>query len=263
MKVLFLGNSHTFYNDMPQIFANMCKERGKDVEVAMQAHPGVTYGWHYSQFTELRFALMYGGFDYIVMQQAAHSPCPEKEETLRDGKMIIDLARKCGVTPIQTMPWAEKRDPDHQKGMYDIYNTLSKEYGVKLTVAGNVFEDVFYNHPEINMYWNDGEHASPYGSYTIAMAAYAAIFGESVKGLAPDSYYTYQVSDERWAKVQEGFARAAKDPDNTELAAKARAFYKETISAVTDKDKAFFALDPEKAATLQDLVDKFNKEING
>ena len=29
MKVLFLGNSHTFYNDMPQIFADICKERGK------------------------------------------------------------------------------------------------------------------------------------------------------------------------------------------------------------------------------------------
>ena len=74
MKVLFLGNSHTFYNDMPQIFADICKERGKDVEVAMQAHPGVTYGWHYQQLTELRFALLHGGFDYMVMQQAAHSP---------------------------------------------------------------------------------------------------------------------------------------------------------------------------------------------
>ena len=29
MKVLFLGNSHTYFNDMPQIFANLCKARGK------------------------------------------------------------------------------------------------------------------------------------------------------------------------------------------------------------------------------------------
>ena len=101
MKVLFLGNSHTFYNDMPQIFANICRERGRDVEVAMQAHPGVTYGWHWKQLTELRFALMYGGFDYMVMQQAAHSPCPGREETLADAGRIIELARQCGVTPIQ------------------------------------------------------------------------------------------------------------------------------------------------------------------
>ena len=130
MKVLFLGNSHTFYNDMPQIFADICKERGKDVEVAMQAHPGVTYGWHYQQLTELRFALIHGGFDYMVMQQAAHSPCPSKEETLEDAGRIIALARQCGVIPIQTMPWAEKRDPDHQKGMYDILHTQNKQYDV-------------------------------------------------------------------------------------------------------------------------------------
>ena len=94
MKVLFLGNSHTFFNDMPQIFKNICAEKGKDVEVGMLAHPGVTYGWHYKQFTDLRFALMWGGYDYIVMQQAAHSPCPEKEETLADGEKIIELARE-------------------------------------------------------------------------------------------------------------------------------------------------------------------------
>ena len=258
MKVLFIGNSHTFYNDMPQIFKNICDEKGKDVEVAMQAFGGKTYGWHYGQMTELRFALMHGGFDYIIMQQAAHSPCPAKEETLADGGKIIELARKCGVTPIQTMPWAEKRDPDHQKGMYDIYNTLSEMYGVKLAYAGNVFEDVFYNHPEIDMYWKDGEHASPYGSYTIAMSVYAAIFGESVKGLAPNSYNTYPVTDEGWAAIKDAFAALGKDPNNAELQAKASALYKENVSVVMDKEEAFFALDPEKAAILQELVDKYS-----
>ena len=258
MKVLFIGNSHTFYNDMPQIFKNICDEKGKDVEVAMQAFGGKTYGWHYGQMTELRFALMHGGFDYIIMQQAAHSPCPAKEETLADGGKIIELARKCGVTPIQTMPWAEKRDPDHQKGMYDIYNTLSEMYGVKLAYAGNVFEDVFYNHPEIDMYWKDGEHASPYGSYTIAMSVYAAIFGESVKGLAPNSYNTYPVTDEGWAAIKDAFAALGKDPNNAELQAKASALYKENVSVVMDKEEAFIPLDPEKAAVLQELVDKYS-----
>ena len=257
MKVLFIGNSHTYYNDMPQIFADMCKERGKDVEVAMQAHPGVTYGWHFGQHTELRFALIHGNFDYVVMQQAAHSPCPAKEETLTDGKKIIELARANGVTPIQTMPWAEKRDPDHQKGMYDIYNTLSEETGIKLTVAGNVFEEVFYNYPDIDLYWKDGEHASPYGSYVIAMAAYAAIFGESVKGLAPESYETFPVSDETWAEITAKRAELAKDPGNRELAAETRAFYKRRVKSVDNKADAKVVLDAEKAAKLQELVDKF------
>ena len=257
MKVLFLGNSHTYYNDMPQIFAEMCKERGKNVEVTMQAHPGVTYGWHFSQHTELRFALVHGGFDYIVMQQAAHSPCPAKEETLADAKKIIDLARANGVTPIQTMPWAEKRDPAHQAGMYDIYNTLSAETGVKLTMAGNVFEDVFHNHPQINMYWRDGEHASPYGSYTIALAAYAAIFNESVQGLSPNSYETFPVSDSAWEEIQAAAAALREDPENAERKAALKAKYREHIHSVDHAEDARYVLDAEKAAILQKLVDKW------
>ena len=53
-------------------------------------------------------------------------------------------------------------------------------------------------------------------------AAFAAIFGESVKGLKPNSFETYK----------EGFKN------------------------VLDKEEAFYALDPEKAAILQELVDK-------
>ena len=54
-----------------------------------------------------------------------------------------------------------------------------------------------------------------------------------------------------------GFAAAAKEPENTELKAAAWAKYKANVHAVFDKEEAFFALDPEKVATLQGLVDKF------
>ena len=35
-----LGNSHTYYNDMPQLFKEICRERGKTVQVRMPAQPG-------------------------------------------------------------------------------------------------------------------------------------------------------------------------------------------------------------------------------
>ena len=227
MKVLFLGNSHTYFNDMPQIFANLCKERGKDVQVTMQAHPGVTYGWHLNQYTELRFAMIHGEYDYIVMQQAAHSPCPSKAETLADAKKIIALAKANGVTPLQVIPWAEKRDPAHQAQMYDIFNTLCKWENIDSVNVGQVFEEVFVNHPDIDMYWFDGEHASPYGSYAFALSVYAAIFGESVKGLSAQSYLSH--------------------PDYA-------------VTSVDDKAQLTYRLDPDKAATLQNLVDRFHKK---
>ena len=227
MKVLFLGNSHTYFNDMPQIFANLCKARGKDVQVSMQAHPGVTYSWHLNQYTELRFAMVHGGYDYIIMQQAAHNPCPSKAETLADAKKIIALAKANGVTPLQVIPWAEKRDPAHQAQMYDIFNTLCQWENIASVNVGQVFEEVFLHHPQIDMYWFDGEHASPYGSYAFALSVYAAIFGESVQGLPSISYLTHP---------------------------------QYAITSVDDKSQLNYRLDLDKAAVLQNLVDRFNKK---
>ncbi len=45
MRVLFIGNSHTYYNDMPHLFAQICQEKGIDTEVTMLAHGGK--GWDF------------------------------------------------------------------------------------------------------------------------------------------------------------------------------------------------------------------------
>lgn len=257
MKILFLGNSHTYYNDMPQIFANICKERGKDVEVAMQAQSGVTYGWHYKKLIELRFALMHGGYDYIVMQQAAHSPCPSKEETIADGMKIIELARRYGVTPVQTVPWAEKRDPAHQKEMYEIYGELAEKAGVRLNPVGRIFEDIFNNHPEIDMYWIDGEHASEYGSYAAALCTYATIFGESVQGVSYKSYYTYSLPQETWDEIARAYEEAGKHPQDKSLEKKADELWNEKAIPLFDAEEAERILDADKAQIIQKLVDKY------
>ncbi|MDO4459062.1 MAG: hypothetical protein Q4C42_03110 [Clostridia bacterium] len=257
MKVLFLGNSHTYYNDMPHIFENICKEREKNVEVHMQAHPGVTYEWHLSENTELRYAMMYGHYDYIIMQQASHIPCPSKEETHRDAKTIIAMAKDNGVTPIQTMPWAEKDYPEHQATMYDVFCSLHDETGIRLNPVGNVFEDVLSNHPEINMYWLDNRHASAYGSYAAAMCAYATIFGESVQGLSPMSYDTFRVADENWSKIAEARKACNEDPENFSLREKLTELCKEYIKPVMTEAEARVELESDKAEILQKLVDKY------
>ena len=35
MRVLFIGNSHTYFNDMPALFAAFCRQSGVDMEVTM------------------------------------------------------------------------------------------------------------------------------------------------------------------------------------------------------------------------------------
>ena len=80
IRVLFVGNSHTYMNDMPQLFRETCERTtGVPTEVTRLAFSGRHLRWHLSEYFSLRFALLYGGYDYCVIQQAAH-PFPPREE---------------------------------------------------------------------------------------------------------------------------------------------------------------------------------------
>lgn len=35
MRILFIGNSHTYFNDMPYQFAELVRAAGKEVEITM------------------------------------------------------------------------------------------------------------------------------------------------------------------------------------------------------------------------------------
>ncbi|MBQ3062944.1 MAG: hypothetical protein IJD03_04730 [Clostridia bacterium] len=189
MKVLFLGNSHTFFNDMPELFARFVeKTTGEKPSVTMLAYSGRELAWHRKEYFALRFNLLHGGYDYCVIQQAAH-PYPPIESTMREGRDIIDLCHRCGVKPVVYMTWAERRMPENQQKMIDTCRRLALETGALLCPIGEIWQEVQLRHPSIDLYYKDGEHAGPYGDFLIAAALCRLLAGsvsESVRGMGLD-----------------------------------------------------------------------------
>lgn len=77
LNILFIGNSHTYYNDMPLMVRQRAEEEGYNCRVTMIAHGG----WYLSQHAEepdVRFNILYGKYDYVVLQEHAHSFGPEE-----------------------------------------------------------------------------------------------------------------------------------------------------------------------------------------
>ncbi len=168
MKVLFIGNSHTFFNDMPRLFARMAKETtGDEPETVMLAFGGRKLAWHRAEYFSLRYNLMYGGFDFCVFQQGAH-PYPPVEDTMRDGAAIADLCLRCGTKPVVFTTWAEKDNPEHQAIMTETCRRLAAETGSLLAPIGEVWETVRNTCPDVDLYHTDGKHAGVYGDFLCA-----------------------------------------------------------------------------------------------
>jgi hypothetical protein len=181
MKILFIGNSHTYMNDMPELTRQMIENAtGKPCEVTMLAYSGRSIKWHYEEYFPIRFALLHGGYDYCVMQEQAH-PLPDIEDTFTFAPKIIELCKKTDTTPVIFETWAEKRMPEHQAEMNRRYHKLASEQGALLAPIGEVWAAVLSelkDQPDVDLYFRDGEHASYVGDYLIAMVITRTITGK-------------------------------------------------------------------------------------
>ena len=175
MKILFVGNSHTYFNDMPHWFAGMMEHgTGIQTEADMLAYSGRNLHWHRTEYFSLRYQLLYGHYNWCIIQQVAH-PFPPREETTEDATWIVDLCRQLHVKTGIVTSWSEKRNPGIQDEMNMFYRNLSKKTDSILIPIGEAWQDVRMKHPEIELYWQDGAHASPTGDYLTAMVLYGAI----------------------------------------------------------------------------------------
>ena len=104
LNILFIGNSHTYYNDMPRLVKLRADEEGYSCRVTMLAHPN----WFLSQHAEepeARFNILHGKYDYVVLQEHAHPFGPE-EEFLNSAIALNKMIREAGSTPVIYECWA-------------------------------------------------------------------------------------------------------------------------------------------------------------
>ena len=193
MRVLFIGNSHTYFNDMPATFAQMCEQlTGNKPEVTMFAYSNRSLKWHMEEYFSVRFSLLYGAYDYCVIQQQAH-PFPDEEETTLWFRKIIELCRKSGTEPVIYMTWAAKKEPEMFPVISRYYRKLASEEQAILVPIGEYFAEAQDKFPDIDLYWEDGEHASVYGDYLVAASLAYKLTGVSGIDLLSDDARDFHV----------------------------------------------------------------------
>lgn len=162
IKVLFIGNSHTYYNDMPSLVKRRLDEDGYDCHVTMLAHPAWFLAQHVED-PEAKFNIRFGGYDYVVLQEHAHPFGPE-EKFFEAVRTLTDWIKEAGATPVIYLTWAQKNEPEAQQRMTDAHKRIAEETGSLLAHVGDEWWGYMRSWPELEMYADDGAHASPAGS---------------------------------------------------------------------------------------------------
>ncbi len=206
MRILFIGNSHTYMNDMPELVREMIESAtGEKCDVVMLAYSSRSLKWHMGEeyFSE-RFNILHGKYDYCVIQEQAH-PMTDESDTTTYTARIIELCKKAGTVTVIFETWAEKAKPENQIEMNRRYQNLAKEQGALLAPIGEIWSAVLTELQDEcgeDLYFRDGEHASAIGDYLVAMVLTKVITGKLPKQDFLKAY-DFTIPGESWFPVNE------------------------------------------------------------
>lgn len=194
IRVLFIGNSYTYYNSTPELLKTFVKERRPDqvIETKLISNGGMTLARHWQDESTLE-TIKTGNWDYVVLQEQSKLGMP----VIIDGRtyfgnttQFFEHARKfdqeikqAGARTVFLMTWSERDRPEDQAILSHAYSTIAKELHAKVAPVGLAW-DAVRNHPDLELYDNDGTHPSAMGSYLYAATLYATLFNDTPLGVS-------------------------------------------------------------------------------
>ena len=174
MKLLFVGNSHTYYNNMPAIVLRLLEATGQKSHVTMVTSGGKDLIYH-SKRPDVFFNITYGGYDAVIVQDKASGF--ERAAFLEGAATLKDMTDKAGVPIYFYMPWALRDNRSAQQEMTNAYDAFCRSNRCPLAPAGEVFSRILLHESPELLYNEDGNHATPIGSYLAAVTVFYAVTG--------------------------------------------------------------------------------------
>lgn len=193
-KVLFIGNSITYFNDMPFMFEDIANNKGKNVSVSMYA-PGGTGFVHHSADPNVFNLLRNNVWDIVVLQpgsgESAGASFPV-DTTVKRGRVLLDSIYQhspCARVYLYQIPYGVPSPASYstyfsvQTMIRDSVLKMADSMKLQMIPAGECARAYYSMHQNLllHMAYND-IHPAEAGSFLTASAFYAGIFQEPISG---------------------------------------------------------------------------------
>ncbi len=190
MKILFIGNSYTYFNDLPKVFEALANENGRDVTAY-----SVTKGGRHlyenllpNETTQRLDALLSEhSFDILVLQEQSFFALVDEEKFCSAAGelsrkvsaprtvMYCTWGRKTGATLLAERGWCSEGMTDM---LHEAYSRCADKIGADISPVGLCFREITFSHDDTELYTKDKSHPSALGTALAAIVHYATVFGE-------------------------------------------------------------------------------------
>lgn len=206
VKMLFLGNSYTYYHTYPMIFKEIAWHEGHYADCNIFISGGYTMKAHLANKYSTE-QVDKGGYDYVMLQDQSIQPtlngtADDYGAAEQMTKMVNRVrASSPSANVCLEITWGRKfgnnnfgKKYEHliakypqfyadydamQNRLIEVVTAEAEQNNAKITPVGYAWQIVMHERPDINLYHTDNHHQSYAGSYLSAAVAYLTVYGEA------------------------------------------------------------------------------------
>lgn len=198
MQILMIGNSYTYYHDMPKLLEALARENGKGAEVDSVTRGGrrlyENLAAEDEQCKEICALTAKNTYDVLILQEQSYFSLVDPQKFVYGVSELINAVsakrnvlyatwgRKEGCALLEEYGWTRQ---SMTLGLDTAYRKAAQDLGAEVAPVGLCFARLSEGSPEIELYDPDLSHPSYTGSCVAAIVLYQRIFGELPKSYAP------------------------------------------------------------------------------
>ena len=202
-EVLFIGNSYTYYNNLPDLVNEIALSFGDTLVHESSTNGGSNFNAHSTNLQTLN-KINQQQWDYVVLQaqsqELSFSPFQVASDSYPYAEILVDsiFANSNCTEPLFFMTWGRKYGDQSncqfyppvctylgmQQRLRENYLDMSFLHNASCSPVGMAWKKFIEIDSTLNLYSSDNSHPSIYGSYLAACTFYSSIFKKSAVGSA-------------------------------------------------------------------------------
>ena len=185
MRVLFIGNSFTARNNVPDLVAQLAQSRGKQLQHRLISAGGASLRMHWNK-GDAQKAIQQTRYDYVVLQEQSTLPIKNPLRMHENIRLFDQAIKASGAKTALYLTWARQNAPETQKAITNAYMAIGEELGAAIVPVGVAWHNFIRKHSQPLLHDADKSHPTLAGSYLAACVFFAVLFGERSAGTASD-----------------------------------------------------------------------------
>lgn len=183
IRVLFVGNSLTYSNNLPEIINHFAKSaKQKKFSYKMIAYPNFSLEDHWNN-GEVQKVLAKEKWDFVIMQQGSSASIDGRKLLVEYAKKFAEKITQAEAKSAMFMVWSSAYRLNDFAEVGVSYKLAAEETKGFFFPVGFAWLEAWKRSPNLQLYSADKFHPSPVGSYLAALIIYQQIYQQSPVGL--------------------------------------------------------------------------------